>query len=725
MMKHWIRFFCLSLLSIVAGMASAQSAEDVIKISTVQQLKDFRDAVNSGKNNYAGKTVKLTDNLDLSGEANWKPIGNVAAYPGQAFQGVFDGNGKTISNLTSNDKTANWSCAGLFGSISNGTIKDLTLTNVNIQSYHYAAGIVAYKGDNTNVLIQNCKVIGGTITSTPELLSSGKYDNGDKAGGIMGYATASSTIDNCWVENVTITAYRDLGGIVGHSDGTVTNNTAKNVTVTQDLTNGYERSKPTTIGDIVGRGSATNNVEANGNKVIKSDPVAQIGETKYETIADAVKAAKANDVIEIIKAGDYKLPEISKNVTIEGKADGAVSFTHTTAGSVASIPNGATFKNVTFNFGNVNYNGFQHAGTINMEGCTLNGRLTSYGDMNFTNCKFNQSNSDYHMWAYSGNLTYTGCTFTNTETGKFLNVYNEDGSTKYTVTVNDSKFVNNASAANKAAINVKATCGQKLLTYDVIINNCTTEGAFPEASESQALVVLNNLVQVDDRTANGGDNINVYKDNVLIYPVNYVAKIGNVKYETLEAAFAAAQDGETITLLADCAGNGIKAPQGTFSQGLTVDFAGHTYTVDGATVGSTGTETNGFQLLKNNKITFKGGTITSEKAKILIQNYSDLTLEGMTLTLNNTNYTSAYTLSNNNGNIVIDGTTINANPAGGFAFDVCRYSSYPSVSVTVKGESVINGDAEVSASGSDLWQRCQGRLQADARGWHDDWQHRP
>ena len=181
----------------------------------------------------------------------------------------------------------------------------------------------------------------------------------------------------------------------------------------------------------------------------------------------------------------------------------------------------------------------------------------------------------------------------------------------------------------------------------------------------------------------------------------YVAEINGVKYETLEAAFAAAQDGDTITLLADCAGNGIKAPQGKFAtNGLTVDFAGFTYTVDGETVGSTGTETNGFQLLKDNKITFQNGTITSAKAKILVQNYSDLTLDNMTLTLNNPNYTSAYTLSNNNGNIVIDDTTINANPAGGFAFDVCRYASYPSVNVTVKGNSQINGDVEVYASGS-------------------------
>ena len=184
-------------------------------------------------------------------------------------------------------------------------------------------------------------------------------------------------------------------------------------------------------------------------------------------------------------------------------------------------------------------------------------------------------------------------------------------------------------------------------------------------------------------------------------PKDYVAQIGNVKFETLEAAFAAAVDGDTIVVLKDCAGNGIVAPQGKFANGLTVDFGGFTYTVDGNLVGSTGTESQAFQLLKDNKITFKNGTITSAKAKILVQNYSDLTLDGMTLTLNNANYAYAYTLSNNNGDVVIKDTTINANPAGGFAFDVCRYSSYPSVSVTVQGSSVINGNIEVSASGND------------------------
>ncbi|MBQ5971680.1 MAG: chitobiase/beta-hexosaminidase C-terminal domain-containing protein [Prevotella sp.] len=154
-----------------------------------------------------------------------------------------------------------------------------------------------------------------------------------------------------------------------------------------------------------------------------------------------------------------------------------------------------------------------------MEGCTLSGKLFSYGDMNFTNCQFTQTNSDYHMWTYAGNVTYTNCTFTNEKTGKFINVYNESGATKYTITATNCKFINKeGNAANKAAVNVKATSDSNLLAYDVIINNCATEGAFPEASSTDALVVLNSVVQVDDRTADGVDNIKVWKDGVQIYP---------------------------------------------------------------------------------------------------------------------------------------------------------------------------------------------------------------
>lgn len=230
-----------------------------------------------------------------------------------------------------------------------------------------------------------------------------------------------------------------------------------------------------------------------------AETVAKIGDTPYATLAEAVSAAQAGETVEITVAGEYTVPGISKNITIKGGVDGVV-FNHTTAGNIASIPNGATFENVTFNFGNENYHGFQHAGTINMEGCKLNGKFFSYGNMNFTNCQFKHS-GDYHMWVYGpGTVTYTNCTFTNN--GKFLHLYNESAQ-DVTVNVTGCTFVNTGNA-NKAAINVKATCPEKgnILKYSVNVENSTAEGAFPAASSSDALVVLNPLVQVDKRPAN-------------------------------------------------------------------------------------------------------------------------------------------------------------------------------------------------------------------------------
>jgi hypothetical protein len=240
----------------------------------------------------------------------------------------------------------------------------------------------------------------------------------------------------------------------------------------------------------------------------------------------------------------------------------------------------------------------------------------------------------------------------------------------------------------------------KVLNAFLSLAPCGASDYVVRVKDSDGKVYSSPVIHKSATTAGNAKQFNVEVYEGEEAPV-FVAQIGDTKYETFEEAWNAVEDGQTITLLADCAGNGIIAPQGKFTEGVTVDFGGFTYTMDGNMVGSTGTQTQACQLLKDNKITFKNGTVYSEKALFLVQNYSDLTLDNMTLTLNNAGYTSAYTLSNNNGNVVINNTTINANTAGGFAFDVCRYSSYPSVNVTVKGESVINGDIEVSASSSD------------------------
>ena len=185
---------------------------------------------------------------------------------------------------------------------------------------------------------------------------------------------------------------------------------------------------------------------------------------------------------------------------------------------------------------------------------------------------------------------------------------------------------------------------------------------------------------------------------------SYLARIGENKYETLEDAFAAAEDGDTITLLADGSGNGIVVPQDKFAEGLTVDFRGFAYTINGGTLaGSTGTKTQAFQLLKGNKITFQNGAIVADNkdVKVLIQNYSDLTLDSMTLDATQGTNNIGYVLSTNNGKTVINNTTITAKKDG-VAFDACSgWGGYTSNAVEVTGTSVINGNVEVSYYGQE------------------------
>lgn len=171
-----------------------------------------------------------------------------------------------------------------------------------------------------------------------------------------------------------------------------------------------------------------------------------------------------------------------------------------------------------------------------------------------------------------------------------------------------------------------------------------------------------------------------------------VAMIGDNGYGTLKAAFDAAENGDTIRLLDNTSGDGIVVKSGS---NFTVDFGGFTYTVDGELVGSAGTETNAFQLLKDSTITFKNGKITSSKAKILIQNYSNLTLDGIELDGTNLQGSMPYTMSNNCGNVTIKDTIITA-ADNGVAFDVYGgFGSYGDVTVTVTGNSVVNGTVEV------------------------------
>ncbi|WP_405345656.1 hypothetical protein [Ruminococcus sp.] len=430
--------------------------------------------------------------------------------------------------------------------------------------------------------------------------------------------------------------------------------------------------------------------------------VAQIGDTKYETLEAAFAAAADGNTITLLAdcAGNgIKVPQgkFANNgltvdfnghkYTVDGETVGSTG-TETLAFQLLKN-NNITFQN----------------GTIYSEKAKM--LVQNYCNLGLYDMTLTLNNTSYNgAYTLSNNNGNAGIHNTT------INANPTPGSFAFDVCRYSSYPSINVEVTGNSVINgdveISASKGDPKDGFSLTLSGGTMNGDIVVDPSAQTAIenypakaVVNKANTFTQTAPEGFEWKNNSDGTSTLVALPYAAKIDDTKYRTLEEAFAAAVDGDTITLLADSTGNGIIVPQGKFATGLTVDFDDFTYTVDGETVGSTGTETNGFQLLKDNKVTFKNGTITSAKAKILVQNYSDLTLLGMTLTLDNPNYTSAYTLSNNNGNVVIDSTTINANPAGGFAFDVCRFSSYPSVHVTVKGDSEINGDVEIYASKSD------------------------
>ena len=141
--------------------------------------------------------------------------------------------------------------------------------------------------------------------------------------------------------------------------------------------------------------------------------------------------------------------------------------------------------------------------------------------------------------------------------------------------------------------------------------------------------------------------------------------------------------------------------------------AGVNYTVTAPLVGSSGTETLGFQFNQGTTVFIEGnGTITSSVAKMLINNYSNLTLNGVTLapteipnmTGDDGKLQPYYVLSNNCGYVTLNHATITApttilQEQKVFAMDICKYSTYPSVHVTLDKGTEIYGDVEYTGEG--------------------------
>ncbi len=725
------------LMAIFATMLpiAAAWADDVAKIGDTGYAT-LQEAVNAAKDLGGAQTINLLS--DISGET-------VTIQEVANFQLTIDGQKDATSNYTVDAQIIVDGLRGNNGSPSNGasvTLKNIAFVNSAakdaIKPQHYPHNLTiqdcTYTGSDAssdnwfmnigdgplygatikNLTVENTRLIQGDLSSevvfenivaTNNVTAGFNIKTGDSGG-----FTGTVLIKNCQITTgkYALRDYKDgYTGTITLEDNTfISTSTGSDEGVIVNRGGASSARINVTSGTYTGRvvvlngkdalnisgGTFTDDVTnylAEGYSLVNNNgfytvfegnpPVAKINDTYYASLAEAVAAANNGDTITLLAdLSDLGSVYLPAGVTLDG--DGK-----TISGNSAVYVNKAGGS-----VQNVNFESIHNA----------NSKLSAiYGN------------------SLEGTATITGCSFSNCDwdaiqitpvAGAVLIITNNTFRDDTNDGIKQQRYVHVQSAQN---VDFSAT-----VTGNVMYGHLKQEpmGVYYPTDETKVDLKLNYIEAIDEvcilMNNNSGyagnlvfpaytsaEKTETYSPVAMIKNSDYAAKF----YATLEAAFAAAADGAAIILLADCVGNGIKVAQGKYTTGLTVDFNGHTYTMDGAMVGSTGTQTQAFQLLKDNKITFKNGTITSEKAKILVQNYSNLTLEGMTLTLNNSSYSSAYTLSNNNGNVVIDGSTINANPAGGFAFDVCRYSSYPSVSVEVKDNSTINGNIEIFASNND------------------------
>jgi hypothetical protein len=165
--------------------------------------------------NFSGKTIKLGADIllnDTSNVANWStaapshawtPIGGGIT---PSFRGTFDGCGFTISGVYIAGNILSLSYQGLFGEVSEGTIKNIIVKD----SYILACdGVGCVVGKLRGGTVEGCSTVGTTVKAF-------RY-----AGGIVGLNDLESgKVINC-LNTGTVTGQASVGGVVGGCYGTI------------------------------------------------------------------------------------------------------------------------------------------------------------------------------------------------------------------------------------------------------------------------------------------------------------------------------------------------------------------------------------------------------------------------------------------------------------------------------------------------------------------------
>ena len=266
-----------------AGMTGKGTEAEPFVLKTADHLAWFRDCVNECNTLVCAKIADEVKEIDMStvchkadtekqiAELSWTPIGNFD----NNYQGTFDGNGKTISNLYIN---ATSEFAGFFGYLAGGNIKNITFDNAKVNStgIYYTGILAGYAGscifENIKTL-GNCSVEGKQITGGIAGIAVGNISNCENhaevkgmgsLGGILGmYYGSDNSITSCANYGAVTGWYRQVGGMVGYFDSGTIQNSANYGDIT-----GKDN-----VGNLIGEGVICNlnNVLGTGNVTATSD----------------------------------------------------------------------------------------------------------------------------------------------------------------------------------------------------------------------------------------------------------------------------------------------------------------------------------------------------------------------------------------------------------------------------------------------------------------------
>ena len=260
-----------------------------LTVSTAQELKAFAEAVNYRRNISNTSSIEArfarvlqTADIDLAEIDDWTPIGNSVSPSYNYFQGIYNGNGYTISNLKIRSGETD---KGLFGRVigkdssTPAVLTGIHLRNVDIDVSHNSniyCGAIAGAASSSTV-ITFCSARGEIKTD----VTSAEDDN--FSGGIIG--NNSGTISYCRADVKVIASSNSsdhilqcaAGGIVGNNNGTILACEASGSEVSAQSTyakaqaggiagfaNGYITSCTSGVGKIIANG---NGLEVNAGGV--------------------------------------------------------------------------------------------------------------------------------------------------------------------------------------------------------------------------------------------------------------------------------------------------------------------------------------------------------------------------------------------------------------------------------------------------------------------------